>query len=299
MNSALIMNQCRICYEITQQSDMFSPCRCRGTSKFVHRECLNKWISTCDNVEATTKCMECNYTYKKKESNKPICYSIATVITAIFPVMYIFILLYNSLTGYIIYKIDDSIDLFEDDDYATNPTNTLYSNGTIYLYYGCAWNLTLFCIFMFINTFYFFKKYKNYTYIDYQYDKHYKLYCYIIIFIISYALHYPTICIAMLIATLHYFIINYCEYIKYTSTRIISKILKYNSDDDNEDNDNEDNDNENNDNENNDNEVINNNTEDNTEDNNVYNIEDNTDDNIIRLSYSGLSQQTLDSSSEV
>ena len=277
MNSALIMNQCRICYEITQQSDMFSPCRCRGTSKFVHRKCLNKWISTCDNVEATTKCMECNYTYKKKESNKSICYSIATVITGIFPVMYILILLYNSLTGYIIYNIDDSINLFEDDDNDDNVTNISYSNCAIYLYYGSSWNLTLFCIFIFINTFYFFNKHKNHRYVEYQYNKPHKLYIYIIIFIVSYGLHNPTICIAMLITILHYFIINYCEYIKYISTRIISIILEYNSDDDN----------------------TNDNTNDNTEDTDDDNTDDNTYDNIIRLSYSELSQQTLDSSSEV
>jgi len=36
---------CRICLGDEEESDgdLFSPCLCRGTSAFVHRECLNTW----------------------------------------------------------------------------------------------------------------------------------------------------------------------------------------------------------------------------------------------------------------
>ena len=32
---------CRICYEPCEQT---SPCKCTGSMKYVHQECLDKWI---------------------------------------------------------------------------------------------------------------------------------------------------------------------------------------------------------------------------------------------------------------
>ena len=57
--------ECRICLEDENQHDMISPCFCRGTSKYVHRECLNRWIETNLNNEASTQCQECHFKYKK------------------------------------------------------------------------------------------------------------------------------------------------------------------------------------------------------------------------------------------
>ncbi|XP_052487874.1 uncharacterized protein LOC105782931 isoform X1 [Gossypium raimondii] len=34
--------QCRICLEIDGR-DFIAPCKCKGTSKYVHRECLDHW----------------------------------------------------------------------------------------------------------------------------------------------------------------------------------------------------------------------------------------------------------------
>ena len=34
---------CRICLDDTGTSELISPCNCRGTMEFVHRECLDKW----------------------------------------------------------------------------------------------------------------------------------------------------------------------------------------------------------------------------------------------------------------
>ncbi|KAG8092164.1 hypothetical protein GUJ93_ZPchr0012g19316 [Zizania palustris] len=34
--------QCRICLE-TDGRDFIAPCRCKGTSKYVHRDCLDHW----------------------------------------------------------------------------------------------------------------------------------------------------------------------------------------------------------------------------------------------------------------
>ena len=58
------MNQCRICLE--ESNNLISPCRCRGSSKYVHYECLEHWRETTPNEEAKIKCMECNAPYKIK-----------------------------------------------------------------------------------------------------------------------------------------------------------------------------------------------------------------------------------------
>ena len=54
--------QCRICLEDASLNQLFSPCMCNGTSKYVHRECLDTWRNQGDEV-AFSKCFECNFEY--------------------------------------------------------------------------------------------------------------------------------------------------------------------------------------------------------------------------------------------
>ncbi len=57
--------QCRICFEEEDNHALLiAPCRCNGTSKYVHIDCLKTWIRTCDNEDAKKKCMECRSAYK-------------------------------------------------------------------------------------------------------------------------------------------------------------------------------------------------------------------------------------------
>lgn len=61
---------CRICLE--EESNMFkliNPCRCNGTSKYVHIKCINEWIETTENHEAKKQCMECKTTYNFKNNH--------------------------------------------------------------------------------------------------------------------------------------------------------------------------------------------------------------------------------------
>ena len=57
---------CRIClddeYDITK---LIKPCRCDGSSKYVHIDCLKQWrlISERDGNEGSDKCMECKSKY--------------------------------------------------------------------------------------------------------------------------------------------------------------------------------------------------------------------------------------------
>ena len=59
--------ECRICFE--KDTDipgdyLISPCRCNGTSKYVHKSCLDKWRMTNRQGEAWRKCMECHTPYE-------------------------------------------------------------------------------------------------------------------------------------------------------------------------------------------------------------------------------------------
>jgi hypothetical protein len=58
--------RCRICYE--EDGVLLHPCKCDGSIKWVHTECLKKWIST----SKKDYCPQCNYKYKyEKFCNYP------------------------------------------------------------------------------------------------------------------------------------------------------------------------------------------------------------------------------------
>lgn len=69
-NIELIEKQCRICLETDDVNDMIAPCLCSGTSKYVHRMCLNQWRSMNTSNINFTQCAECNFTYRIIEKNK-------------------------------------------------------------------------------------------------------------------------------------------------------------------------------------------------------------------------------------
>ena len=55
---------CRICLESDNPEDLFSPCLCDGTSKYVHRNCLNQWRILHDiNSDNFKKCELCQTVY--------------------------------------------------------------------------------------------------------------------------------------------------------------------------------------------------------------------------------------------
>jgi hypothetical protein len=55
---------CRICFEEETINNIFiSPCSCSGSSKHVHKPCLNTWRNLNRDSEAWEKCMECHTKY--------------------------------------------------------------------------------------------------------------------------------------------------------------------------------------------------------------------------------------------
>uniref|UniRef100_A0A0D9XTY9 RING-CH-type domain-containing protein n=1 Tax=Leersia perrieri TaxID=77586 RepID=A0A0D9XTY9_9ORYZ len=53
--------QCRICLE-TDGRDFIAPCKCKGTSKYVHRDCLDHWRAVKEGF-AFSHCTTCKAPY--------------------------------------------------------------------------------------------------------------------------------------------------------------------------------------------------------------------------------------------
>lgn len=52
---------CRLCYDIS--ADVIAPCLCKGSSKWIHRSCLNRWRTAGTNPRSLTHCCECGFQY--------------------------------------------------------------------------------------------------------------------------------------------------------------------------------------------------------------------------------------------
>jgi len=57
-------NICRICFDGEEENNpLIYPCSCDGSSKYVHKKCLDKWRLLNHNKRAFIKCMECHSPY--------------------------------------------------------------------------------------------------------------------------------------------------------------------------------------------------------------------------------------------
>lgn len=67
-------NQCRICFDNnTTENPFITPCRCAGSVKFVHEECLKTWILSQETDLSTSECEVCKVKYKMKFVIKTKC----------------------------------------------------------------------------------------------------------------------------------------------------------------------------------------------------------------------------------
>mmetsp|Transcript_101249 Transcript_101249/g.281852 ORF Transcript_101249/g.281852 Transcript_101249/m.281852 type:complete len:158 (-) Transcript_101249:77-550(-) len=62
-NAATKIMTCRICMETEPASDLCSPCLCRGSMKYVHSQCLQRWRSASTNQHSRYRCEQCQYPY--------------------------------------------------------------------------------------------------------------------------------------------------------------------------------------------------------------------------------------------
>mmetsp|Transcript_5409 Transcript_5409/g.10147 ORF Transcript_5409/g.10147 Transcript_5409/m.10147 type:complete len:387 (-) Transcript_5409:48-1208(-) len=52
---------CRLCFE--GGGDLIAPCLCKGSSKWIHRACLDRWRTAGANPRSLTNCCECGFQY--------------------------------------------------------------------------------------------------------------------------------------------------------------------------------------------------------------------------------------------
>lgn len=65
------MYSCRICFDDESVRDkIIVPCKCNGSSKYVHKECLNMWLSTNKNNQNYERCNSCLVEYLREKDNK-------------------------------------------------------------------------------------------------------------------------------------------------------------------------------------------------------------------------------------
>jgi len=58
---------CRICFAGEEEADLgrlISPCRCRGTMKYIHSGCLNAWRTASARSTSFFQCDQCGYKYR-------------------------------------------------------------------------------------------------------------------------------------------------------------------------------------------------------------------------------------------
>ena len=63
MSDNINIKECRICLESDDTEELFSPCKCKGSLKFVHRSCLESWRVS-NNTTSLNRCELCNYEYR-------------------------------------------------------------------------------------------------------------------------------------------------------------------------------------------------------------------------------------------
>lgn len=60
---------CKICHSICdEESPYAAPCKCKGSLKYIHKECLNEWLTLCQKTNKAKKCDICHhpFNFKKK-----------------------------------------------------------------------------------------------------------------------------------------------------------------------------------------------------------------------------------------
>jgi len=60
------LRMCRFCFDETStvQNPLWSPCDCRGSVKYIHRDCLRHWRAVAESVQFKTHCQLCGTAFR-------------------------------------------------------------------------------------------------------------------------------------------------------------------------------------------------------------------------------------------
>ena len=56
--------RCRLCLEGEEDGPLVQPCACRGSAKFIHKHCLERWRRTGPKEDAAYRCGQCKDGYR-------------------------------------------------------------------------------------------------------------------------------------------------------------------------------------------------------------------------------------------
>ena len=107
---------CRVCLDEEDQKGLISPCNCAGTTKYIHRDCLENWRATNINDDNFKRCEICHFEYEmvKQElsGSSKICKGILWSLSQIPGLLYISIQLLILSFTYLYFYIDPNLELF-------------------------------------------------------------------------------------------------------------------------------------------------------------------------------------------
>lgn len=61
-------DSCRICLGDATEGRFISPCKCKGSIRFVHAHCLEKWRTSSPNPKSYWECDQCKYKYSYRRT---------------------------------------------------------------------------------------------------------------------------------------------------------------------------------------------------------------------------------------
>ena len=64
MDSSELEKTCRVCWGDEDDGPLVRPCACRGSIKFIHEHCLEKWRRTSPREDAAYRCGQCKDEYR-------------------------------------------------------------------------------------------------------------------------------------------------------------------------------------------------------------------------------------------
>lgn len=127
--------------------NLIYPCKCSGTSKYVHKHCLNQWRTLASNRDAFYKCFECNYKYIIANNNyNKGCFDICIQHLADYIAVFLFFnLMIIFSIYYLLTKLDSSQWIFRDilkNNYSTDNDSDYYLLEASLIYVGIIFILT-------------------------------------------------------------------------------------------------------------------------------------------------------------
>lgn len=86
---------CRICFDSEENEDtgrLFSPCKCKGSMRYVHFQCLNQWRKVSQKRTSYVQCDFCKYRYAVKRT------TLANIMTSKITITFLTLIVFGILT---------------------------------------------------------------------------------------------------------------------------------------------------------------------------------------------------------